>query len=245
MSLYTVCCALYWWRIPSADRFLMGDTFRAWREEARWDRVAQLYRLLFIFCSVITLVIWVIVAVGPIESIEHEITWQYLSILVFIYAGMYFFLGAPLKRIFSPRLPGDNVFLSYAHQDAGPGTDIAESIRKQGLGVFRDVDAAHVAPSLPQYLRSIIRGSDIFVVLLSADAVRSEWVKLEVHCAVESLHARHRPAIVPLLLDPAAESTGRALLEEAGLGSDPLLVEQGALTRQIEYLRRHPYDIGA
>ncbi|MBX7252158.1 MAG: toll/interleukin-1 receptor domain-containing protein, partial [Candidatus Promineofilum sp.] len=118
--------------------------------------------------------------------------------------------AAAFKKLPQPAAPPSvsttrltrRVFISHAEEDAALAHRLATALREAGRPVW-------IAPDdiLPgeQWVEAIGRGltvSGLFVVLMTPQAVQSEWVKYEVNLAI-TLERRLRMEIVPLEVTPA------------------------------------------
>lgn len=117
--------------------------------------------------------------------------------------------AAAFKKVPEPAAPPSvsttrltrRVFISHAEEDAALAHRLATALREAGRPVW-------IAPDdiLPgeQWVEAIGRGltvSGLFVVLITPQAVQSEWVKYEVTLAI-TLERRLRMEIVPLEVAP-------------------------------------------
>lgn len=94
------------------------------------------------------------------------------------------------------------VFLSYAHQDAAFARALAEDLEKRGLSVW-----SHEAELLPGdnvWLRNgeALKNSEAMVVLVSPEAMRSEWVQHEIEYALGSRNYEGR--LFPVQVRPTS-----------------------------------------
>ena len=94
------------------------------------------------------------------------------------------------------------VFVSHSHKDKGRFVDgFVQRLRAEGLEVWYDtseVRASHILPE--RVLNEGIPSCDVFVSVLSAESLRSEWVRKELNIAlVRQLKGLCR--IVPVVLD--------------------------------------------
>ncbi len=70
-----------------------------------------------------------------------------------------------------------DVFISYARSTAGPAQAVAEALRGLGFSVWRDDELpAHRAYS--EIIEERLRAAKAVVVIWSADAGKSQWVRL-------------------------------------------------------------------
>lgn len=87
-----------------------------------------------------------------------------------------------------------DVFVSYAREDEPRAQQLAEALRAQGYGVWRDEDIpAHRAYA--DVIQERLTGAKAVVVLWSAEAAKSHWVRSEADAA------RHRGTLVQVAID--------------------------------------------
>src|SRR5580704_4845945 len=89
-----------------------------------------------------------------------------------------------------------DVFISYARSTAREAQGVAEALRGMGFAVWRDDEL----PPHRDYTDAIeerLRGAKAVVVLWSAEAVKSQWVRAEANVA------REAGTLVQLRLDSA------------------------------------------
>ncbi|MCK5210522.1 MAG: toll/interleukin-1 receptor domain-containing protein [Cyclobacteriaceae bacterium] len=97
-------------------------------------------------------------------------------------------LCTPLLEAFALNLLKKRiVFLSYPRQDKNLADRLVLELGKRDVFVHRDVE--YLLPSEPwaEALEGVIRGCDLFLVLLTDKAATSEWVKKEVEWALEEI----------------------------------------------------------
>src|SRR3954451_1378551 len=75
-----------------------------------------------------------------------------------------------------------DVFVSYARPDEPHAHRVAEALRSEGYGVWRD-DALPAHRAYADVIEERLRAADAVVVLWSAAAVRSQWVRAEADLA--------------------------------------------------------------
>jgi adenylate cyclase len=87
-----------------------------------------------------------------------------------------------------------DVFVSYAREEEPRATRVAEALRAQGYEVWRDAELpAHRAYA--EVIEERLNSADAVVVLWSADAAKSQWVRAEADTA------RNRGTMVQASLD--------------------------------------------
>lgn len=97
------------------------------------------------------------------------------------------------------------VFISYTHRserDVTIAFRLARHLRDFGCEVWID-SQLQVGRRFPDQIYStIINESDYFIVLLSPDSIKRDWVKREMTVARASWGARQRPLLLPALIAP-------------------------------------------
>jgi hypothetical protein len=101
-----------------------------------------------------------------------------------------------MKRQIQPR-----IFLSYAHADKAVARNLVEALQRQGADVWVDEEQLAVGDSLIDRIEAAIRGSDLFLVLVSPASERSGWLGRELGLALKT---ENRTRVVPILLPGAA-----------------------------------------
>ena len=98
------------------------------------------------------------------------------------------------------------VFISYK-RSVEPDTSLAsflyEALRKRGHHVFKDVDNIKGGEVFEDLIVGAITDSDFFIVLLTKEAMTSEWVLAETEMAVDSQTDTGHPKILPVRADTA------------------------------------------
>jgi len=79
-----------------------------------------------------------------------------------------------------------HVFVSYARSDEDLAADIADGLRESGYEVWRD-DELPAHRSYAEVIEERIKGASAVVVLWSADACKSQWVRAEADTARSAL----------------------------------------------------------
>lgn len=102
----------------------------------------------------------------------------------------------------------EKVFVSYAHEDEGKVKYLAEGLRASGADYFFDRHYLKIGDVYPLKIRQYIENADLFILCWSENAARSEYVRLELDCALQRVFPNIRPesavklAIYPLDIDP-------------------------------------------
>src|SRR5258706_13610211 len=89
-----------------------------------------------------------------------------------------------------------DVFISYARETAAKANEIAEALRALGYGVWRD-DALPAHRDYSEVIEERLRAAKAVVVVWSAEAAKSQWVRAEADLA------REAGTLVQLSLDGA------------------------------------------
>jgi len=94
------------------------------------------------------------------------------------------------------------VFLSYAHGDRALAEALAEDLSKRGLSVWNH--EVELLPGDNVWLRNgeALKNSEAMVVLVSPEAMRSEWVKYEIEYALGNRNYEGR--LFPVQVRPTA-----------------------------------------
>src|SRR3954467_11152367 len=79
-----------------------------------------------------------------------------------------------------------HVFVSYARSDEGVAAKVADGLRESGYEVWRD-DELPAHRSYAEVIEERIKGASAVVVLWSAAAVKSQWVRAEADAARSAL----------------------------------------------------------
>ena len=79
-----------------------------------------------------------------------------------------------------------HVFISYARADEDLATEIADLLREAGFEVWRD-DELPAHRSYAEVIEERLTGASAVVVLWSAEAAKSQWVRAEADKARSAL----------------------------------------------------------
>jgi hypothetical protein len=91
-----------------------------------------------------------------------------------------------------------NVFLSYSHRDKAWAVAVAERLRAEGFEVWDSETELFPGDNFASRIAEALESADAMVVLLSPDAMASDWIKHEIDFALGSsrLSGRLVPVIV-------------------------------------------------
>jgi formylglycine-generating enzyme required for sulfatase activity len=136
-----------------------------------------------------------------------------------------------------------DVFLSYAHEDAGRASDVARVLGQLGWSVFWD-RRTPAGSQWDQVLERELNASKCVVVLWSEYSVKSDWVK------IEASYARKRQKLVPAQLDETEPPLEFHLVEAAQLQGwtvdaehpEFLILKEG-IERHVAPSRESPLDL--
>lgn len=134
------------------------------------------------------------------------------------------------------------VFLSYAQADHDAARHIADNLRNAGLSVWFDEWALKPGDSIAAQIEEGVRACDLLLVLLSPEAVGSDWVRTEWNAALSrELDARAVTVIPAIIKDcdiPAALASHQYLDLRTDLeGGLSRLIQQLGAVRDIDFSR--------
>lgn len=95
-----------------------------------------------------------------------------------------------------------NVFLSYSHQDS-KWPMLAERLRSADFVVWDPETELYPGDNFASQLATALENADAMIVLVSPDAMNSEWVKREIEFALGSSRLSGR--LIPVLVRPTEE----------------------------------------
>jgi hypothetical protein len=104
----------------------------------------------------------------------------------------------------SSRIAGMKVFISYAGTDVRAAETVAAALSKRGLEPWIAANAK-VGGELHKSVTNALEESDAMVVLVSPDAMRSQWVQSEIELALTT--PRFKDRLIPLLVRPTTEGS--------------------------------------
>lgn len=90
------------------------------------------------------------------------------------------------------------VFISHSHHDRHEATKIRDLLKRHGAEAFFDQEEIYPGDDLPDRILQGIEDCDLFLLVWSSNAARSEWVQNEWNLAYDK-----RKKIVPYVLDGA------------------------------------------
>jgi formylglycine-generating enzyme required for sulfatase activity len=145
-------------------------------------------------------------------------------------------LTSPLVTVAKHPGPASiDVFLSYSRKDGSAMQEVLEELREAGLSVWSDEGLEPGTPNWQDAVSEALNQAQVLVVLLSPNAIDSQWVKREISFAQSKgkpvfplMIAGEESTAVPISLFDAQRVDGRENLQAA--------VVQGLLPR----LRRQP-----
>ena len=71
------------------------------------------------------------------------------------------------------------VFISHSHKDRHMATELQKTIKAQGAETYFDQERIDPGARLTKKIRDLITSSNTFLLLWSASAASSEWVRRE------------------------------------------------------------------
>ena len=149
---------------------------------------------------------------------------------------------APLLEAFALNLMKERVvFLSYPRANKSVADRVVGELGKRDVIVHRDVE--YLLPSEPwrEALERVIRGCDLFLVLLADKTATAEWVPRDVAWALEEIEQGSCVSrILPLVVDKAGWEAFPRLhqFHAFDLTRTPSRERFGALARSISGLSR-------
>ena len=84
------------------------------------------------------------------------------------------------------------VFLSYARSDEKFARELSSELTKHGLAVWLDEEQVLPGDNLHQCVADALKKSNAMVVLLSPEAMKSEFVRSEINYALGNPKYEHR-----------------------------------------------------
>jgi tetratricopeptide (TPR) repeat protein len=103
-------------------------------------------------------------------------------------------------------MPDKSVFISHSTNDDAPVNDLKQSLELLEVRVWADHENLTAGMFLAKKIRQEIESADAFLVLLTQDALNSDWVQKEIK------HARKKKKKIIALLAPAIKTPALKLL---------------------------------
>ncbi len=94
-------------------------------------------------------------------------------------------------------------FLSHTSLDKPFIRQLAADLTANGIGVWLDEQRIRVGDSIPEKIAQGLAGSDFFLIGISEQSAKSEWVMKELNNALVNEVQRRKVHILPLKLDDA------------------------------------------
>lgn len=88
-----------------------------------------------------------------------------------------------------------HIFISYSFKDSQFAERLAKEFEKMGVQVFVGAQEIEAGDSIPQAIGDAINNCNYFIIIMSPDSVKSDWVKREIDIAI----MRKNITIVPVL----------------------------------------------
>jgi hypothetical protein len=95
------------------------------------------------------------------------------------------------------------IFLSFSYVDHELAERLAGALRDRGASVWTGLEQLQLGDPLADKIEGAIRGSDVFLVLVTPASVASAWVMRELSAAVKAQQGRGRTKVVPVRVDDA------------------------------------------
>lgn len=96
------------------------------------------------------------------------------------------------------------VFISYSHQDKQAVDLITERLNLAGHNVWVDQLKLKPGDNISRKIQDGIASADAFLVIVSANSLRSKWMLQEFSAIALSELSKRQPRIIPVLLDDSA-----------------------------------------
>jgi TIR domain len=105
----------------------------------------------------------------------------------------------------SQALRAYDVFVSYSAHDAALASWLASELRSRGYSVWLDRDEILVGHSILDEVYRGIRESEFLIVMLTANSLRSRWVREELNAARLRELEHDRVVVLPVKCEPGIE----------------------------------------
>lgn len=99
------------------------------------------------------------------------------------------------------------VFLSHSTKDSGLSEKLYQDLRERALSVWIDRIEMRAGDVLLDKIKDGIANSDVLLVLVTKNSVKSSWVRKEIKIAYELGLNGNGPRVVPLVLQPCSIPT--------------------------------------
>jgi hypothetical protein len=113
-----------------------------------------------------------------------------------------------------PESPKLSVFVSYAGRDKELALLIAKIFTENNIDVWMDDFNIKVGDTIVSKIESGIKESDYFIVIISKNSIKSEWVKQEIELAYITNQDRNKPRIIPIVLENVPSKDVPKLINE-------------------------------
>jgi hypothetical protein len=87
------------------------------------------------------------------------------------------------------------IFISYSHVDKAFADSLADTLRSSGFEVWHDITSLRGGEQWATSIDSAVSACDAFLVVLTSEAVNSQWVRKETLLALD-----RNKRVIPLLL---------------------------------------------
>jgi hypothetical protein len=95
------------------------------------------------------------------------------------------------------------VFLSYAESDHDVAKEIASELEEAGHDVWSAYDAVFSGENIALEVGKALDKSEAMVVLISPQAMKSDWVRQEIDFALGA--SQYRGRLIPVMIKPTAD----------------------------------------
>jgi hypothetical protein len=96
------------------------------------------------------------------------------------------------------------VFISHSHRDDNFTNGLVSDLRDAQVDVWVDVDGI-THDDFIKRINDGLRGREWLVLVMTPDALRSEWVQAEVNAALNLVHQGRMKGVIPLVAKPCSE----------------------------------------
>jgi hypothetical protein len=125
--------------------------------------------------------------------------------------------------------PVPSVFVSYTEVDESIAIAVSQALRQAGFKVWVAPSELRAGDDVRRRVTDEIERRDVFVALLSAPAMKSEWVNDEIRAAIAHQIGAQSPRIIPVYLDvdrlypSLADLKGLHLRRDAGVVAESVV----------------------